>query len=124
MDDRLLIFGELFIKAVRDNTLFVTEGIIDGHMKSQVDREMHDKIKLMSPDDILLLKDFACRMIDLTMHNTLFMLEDNPDWVLSNQNAGVDNLNELSDGLSGELYTSDGWIGQFSNYPPSKGLEF
>lgn len=123
MENQLSAFGELFIQTVRDNTLFVAEGIVSGHMRSQRDRDMYERIKLMSIEDISFLKDFAYRMIDLTMHNTLFMLEDSPNWVLAKREEGVQDIAELSDGLSGELYTSDGWISKFSAYPPSKGLE-
>jgi hypothetical protein len=122
MDDKLSSFGNLIIKSVRDNSLFVLEGIISGHMKSQIDKEMHEKIKKMSKEDIETLKEMAYRMVDLTIHNLLFMFEDNPNWKISNEEEIIANLNELSDGLTGELYTSDGWISKFSNYPSSKGL--
>lgn len=121
MENTLQTFGESFIKSVRDNTLFVLEGIIGGQMKSPVDREMHDRIRSMSAEDIDVLKDFAFRMVDLSLHNMLFMLESNPNWVLSSKDERQ-NLSQMSDGLSGELYTSDGWISNFSKYPPSKGL--
>jgi hypothetical protein len=122
MDNKLSLFGELLIKSVRDNSLFVLEGVISGHMKSQIDKEMHEKIKKMSKEDIDTLRDMAYRMVDLSLHNLLFMFEDNLSWKISNEADGIENLNELSDGLSGELYTSDGWIINFSDYPLSKGL--
>ena len=43
----------------------------------------------------------------------LFMIEGDPELQLIFQ--GVD-LKEVSDGLSGELYTEDGWIQKFSEY--------
>lgn len=122
MNNNLSNFGDLFIKSVRDNTLFVLEGIINGHMQSPVDKEMHEMINRMSSENIEILKAVGYRMIDLALHNVLFMFENNPDWKLTNEDVGVADLNELSDGLSGELYTTDGWIRQFSNYAPSKGL--
>jgi hypothetical protein len=68
------------------------------------------------------LRDVAYRMVDQALHNTLFMFEQNTDWKISNEKQGISSLNNLSDGLAGELYTEDGWIHQFSEYPASKGL--
>jgi hypothetical protein len=122
MEKKLDLFGNLFIKSVRDNSLFVLEGVIDGHMKSSIDKEMHEQISKMSNNDILLLKEMAYRMVDLCLHNTLYMLEENQSWRLSSEEEGISNIADLSDGLSGELYTEDGWIRRYSQYPPSKGL--
>lgn len=115
-------FGRLFIESVRDNTLFVLEGIISGHMKSQIDKEMHEKVNTLSNQDLDLLKKVSYRMIDLSLHNMLVMFEDNQQWVISSSDDHGLDLKEVSDGLAGELYTSDGWIKQFSEYPPSEGL--
>lgn len=122
MDNRLSGFGDLFIKSVRDNTLFVLEEIISGHMKGSIDKEMHERIQVMSVDDVNFLKDVVYRMVDLTMHNALFMFEENQEWKISNEAQGVSDLNSISDGLAGELYTTEGWIHGLSEYPPSKGL--
>lgn len=122
MDERLSLFGEMFIKAVRDNTLFALEGVISGHMKSESDLKMHDRISKLSTDNISLLREFAYSMVDLSLHNMLFMFEENPDWKLSNPEIGISDLNSISDGLAGELYTSDGWIDQYSEYSSSEDL--
>jgi hypothetical protein len=74
----------------------------------------------MTKEDVEILRDMAYRMVDLTIHNVLFMFEDSPSWKISNEQEMITSLSELSDGLAGELYTSDGWISKFSNYPPSK----
>ena len=44
----------------------------------------------------------------------LFLFEEYPEWKLIDENQN--NLAELSDGLSGELYTENGWIKKFSSY--------
>jgi len=122
MDDNLSSFGELFIGKVRDNSIFVIEGVISGHMKSPIDKQLHDKVSKFSKEDLQLLKDFLYRMVDLTLHNTLLMLEENSEWVLANSNLEVININDLSDGLTGELYSDEGWIRRFSKFSPSIGL--
>lgn len=45
------------------------------------------------------------------MHNMLFMLEEHEE--IEMLYAG-ENIVEESDGLSGELYTEDGWIEKYS----------
>ena len=52
-------------------------------------------------------------IVDFSLDSMLFMFEGHPDLQLVFQ--GVD-LKEVSDGLSGELYTEDGWIQKFSKY--------
>lgn len=47
----------------------------------------------------------------VTIDNMLCMLEDNEDFALIKDG---ENIAELSDGLSGELYTEDGWISKYS----------
>lgn len=121
MEEQLSSFGNLFIESVRDNTLFVLEGIISGHMKSKVYKEMYEKINRMSEQDRELLMDFAYRMVDLSLHNMLFMFEASKEWIISDSENTI-NIAEDSDGLSGELYTDDGWIHRFSNYKRSNGL--
>jgi hypothetical protein len=120
MEKLLSNFGEQFIKSVRDNTLFVLEGIISGHMKSDTYKLMHQEIIKMPEVQVALLRDLAYRMVDLSLHNILFMFENNADWTIAGKSGGVNDINTLSDGLAGELYSEDGWINQFSGYPKSK----
>lgn len=122
MDERLSEFGHLFIEAVRDNTLFVLEAIIDGSMKGDVNRQMHDEIRELPSETIDLIRDFSYRAVDLCLHNMLFMFEENDEWKLSKPSAGISDLKQISDGFPGKLYTADGWIRRFSEYKPSRGL--
>jgi len=119
MSEILNEFGELFIKQVRDNSISILEKTIRGEMRAPADQELHRKISSLSNAEIEILKETAYRMVDLTLHNMLFMFEQSKAWVIANPKEGVQSLSELSDGLAGELYTSDGWIQQFSGYPSS-----
>ena len=50
-------------------------------------------------------------MVDATLHNTLFLFEQELDgWQISNPDEEIDSIANISDGLSGELYSSNGWI--------------
>lgn len=119
MNDMLNEFGELFIKQVRDNSISVLEKAIAGEMKAPADQVLHQKISSLSNEQIEILKETAYSMIDLTLHNILIMFEQSKAWVVSNPKGGVESLSVLSDGLAGELYTSDGWIQQFSKFSSS-----
>ncbi len=121
MKEKLTLFGNDFVKSVRDNTLFVLEGIISGHMKSAIDKDMFKKIKSLSSEEQDLIRDLAYRMVDLTLHNMLFMFENNDHWEIISKEDKSD-IAEISDGLAGELYTDDGWIKKFSEYQISRGL--
>jgi hypothetical protein len=120
MEAHLSEFGESFIKRVRDNSIFVFEGIISGHMKDSESKALHERLKEMSDEEVALLRKFAYKMVDLTIHNTLFFFEQSiGKWKISNQERQIGDLANISDGFSGELYTEDGWIKKYSRYNSS-----
>ncbi|MBO9204001.1 MULTISPECIES: epimerase [Niastella] len=119
MNEQLLNFGKQYIKEVRDNSIYTLENIINGKMKGELNQEMFRLINNLPQAQVELLKRVAYRMIDLTLHNTLNMFEQSDSWAISNVSEGVESINDISDGLAGELYTEDGWIKQFSEYPSS-----
>lgn len=65
----------------------------------------------LSSDDIEIVIWLIPEIVDVSLHNMLFMIEENDDIELLFEN---ENLKEISDGLAGELYTEDGWIDKFS----------
>lgn len=57
--------------------------------------------------------------IDDVVHNFLWMLEQHEDIDLlcgEDDESAKENVRDLSDGLTGEIYTEDGWIAKFSRY--------
>ena len=117
MEKELSDFGELFIENVRDNSLFVFEGILSGHMKGVESKNLCEKLNGLSAQELALIKQIAYKMVDLTIHNTMFFFEQGIDgWKISNSEKNVDDLTSISDGLAGELYTEDGWIEKYSKY--------
>ena len=58
-----------------------------------------------------LINELIPQVVDLCLHNMLCMFEEHEDFVIS---IDEENLNDLSDGLAGELYSADGWISRFS----------
>ena len=68
-------FGKDFVKSVRDNSLFVFEGTVSGHMTSTSDRKLHEAINNLKNEDVELIRQIVYKMVDSTIHNTLFFFE-------------------------------------------------
>lgn len=83
-------FGEQLMKEVRDRSIRYTiahqKGVSEETIKEIVDITIHSFLNYISNEE-----------------NVKFLVEQ-------------EDICELSDGLSGELYTSDGWIERFSSY--------
>ena len=107
-------FGKVYINQVRDNSLFLLNAIITGHMTDNKSQLLHNQLKNFSDKEIELIHQLSTYLIDNTLHNVLFLFEEYPEWKLIDEDQN--NLAELSDGLSGELYTENGWIKKFSSY--------
>ncbi|WP_316800436.1 hypothetical protein [Pedobacter frigidisoli] len=116
---KLETLGREFIGTVRDNSIDEYLSIKRGDMKSAdaqntfkayttIDKQFQDKI-----DQVVL------NIIDRVLHNALSMFEQSTDFTICEKEEIDPNLDivEFSDGLSGELYSEDGWIKQYSKYP-------
>jgi hypothetical protein len=115
-------FGKILIEEVRDRVLHLGELIRDGHMNSIENKDLYNRIKKLSPECQEVLKDFACALVDKTIHHSLWMIEQNDEYDLvkySKDKSPPLSLRDISDGLCAELYTEDGWIEKYSKYPPT-----
>lgn len=113
MENILDEFGKILITEVRDGTIDSMNKMIDGTMKGTTAKLIRKKIAILNNEQIEILKWLIPEIVDFSLDSMLFMFEGHPDLQLVFQ--GVD-LKEVSDGLSGELYTEDGWIQKFSKY--------
>ena len=113
MEDVLNEFGKILITEVRDGTIDSMNKMIDGTMKGTIAKLIRKKISILDKEQIEVLKWLIPEIVDFSLDSMLFMFEGHPDLQLVFQ--GVD-LKEVSDGLSGELYTEDGWIQKFNEY--------
>ena len=113
MENILDEFGKILITQVRDGTIDSMNKMIDGTMKGTTAKLIRKKIAILNNEQIEILKWLIPEIVDFSLDSMLFMFEGHPDLQLVFQ--GVD-LKEVSDGLSGELYTEDGWIQKFSKY--------
>ncbi|MEW8078334.1 MAG: hypothetical protein AB2748_19045 [Candidatus Thiodiazotropha endolucinida] len=81
---------------------------------------MSKQLSAFSEDEKDVIRNVVVSSIDDVIHNFLWMLEQHEEdinlYCSADEESGSENVNELSDGLSGELYTEDGWIAKFSKY--------
>ena len=65
----------------------------------------------MNDEQKSLISDIIPQIVDLSIHNMLCLFEEHDEFQII---VDGENIADISDGLSGELYTSDGWIEKFS----------
>ena len=104
-------FGELFINEVRDNTIDCFEKIFNGTMKGITAREIQEKTEKFKDSEKKEILWIITKAIDQCIHNMLFMAEEHDEIEIVYEG---ENIAEISDGLSGELYSEDGWIEKYS----------
>ncbi|EMO4163627.1 hypothetical protein [Morganella morganii] len=117
--DALVFFGEKLIKSVRDQAVFEFEATLSGKIKSERAIRLYSEISGFDKHQIDILRKFVFTSIDNVIYNTLNMLEQNEDnmrLLISQDGDNEKNVVEISDGLSGELFTENGWIEKFSKY--------
>ena len=110
------VFGQLLMKYVRDETVSTWDRMIDGQLKGLTAQEVSKKTSDLSEEQLEVIKWMTPKIIDEGLHNLLFMFEECEELFLglAKEKGRYEDIKEKSDGLSGELYTEDGWIKRFS----------
>lgn len=110
-------FGALLMERVRDTSIDEMKDRVihskNGPISKEinriaVDRSISDKEKLLAIIPIA---------VDYAIDNFLWMLEDERIFQLLFKDPETGNqvdINAISDGLSGEIYSDEGWINRFS----------
>ncbi|WP_424407738.1 hypothetical protein [Pasteurella sp. PK-2025] len=109
-------FGKVYIDDVRDRTILLLENILKGQVNAPRFKDLQENLNQLGVEEIELIKYITISLIDNTLHNTLCLFEEYPEYELISDG---ENIIDLSDGLSAELYTDDGWIKKYSKYPSS-----
>jgi len=112
-------FGQLLIASVRDPGISKLESFMRGELKSHSAQTMWESVKDFTPQQREVLRKIVIWSIDRTMHDFLWMFEQSENFSIgtSPSSGGSVKLAEVSDGLGGELYSEDGWISRFSQFP-------
>ena len=117
MKDILDRFGQLLVSEVRDVAVAVALKSLRGQMQDQASKQLEAELAKVPESTLNLLEAFATDLVDSTLHDLLSFFEGTEDFLIAfqeNENDLVD-LNEISDGLAGELVTEEGWISRFSD---------
>jgi GH25 family lysozyme M1 (1,4-beta-N-acetylmuramidase) len=116
-------FGKYLIREVRDRTLEINELIMQGNMGSRENQALYKLTENLSDEIKVIINKYILKNVDSTLHYFLWLIEQHDDLDLTyytdEQKLSPYSLKEISDGLCGELYTEDGWIAKYSQYPPS-----
>ena len=104
-------FGCDVMRMVRDRSIERFEKIQLGQLRSKRAVELHGLFLLFDEAQKSAVKELVFESIDSAIFNFLFMFEENEGRRL--MVADVD-VSAVSDGLSGELFTDDGWISRYS----------
>lgn len=104
-------FGSILMSDVRDRTIRLFDKKLQGAMKDEESKKLYERTLNLSDEQKKLLEDMIPKVVDLSIHNMLCMFEDHTEFEIVKDG---ENIVEMSDGLIGELYTSDGWISQYS----------
>lgn len=115
-DEFVRAFGNSLMNSVRDPAIVSTRTILEGNCLAAEDRIFLKLLEGLSIESKQLLEQLVTKTIDLTIFSFLSFFEQQQEFVLAAQSEDeLLNLNELSDGLGGELWGKVGWIQQFSN---------
>lgn len=112
METNLDLFGKILISEVRDRTIRVFDKRINGLMKDEASQQLSKEFQDFNVFQREFVYKIVSQITDLSVHNMLCMFEEHNEVELV---LNGEKLTEESDGLSGELYTEDGWIKRYSN---------
>ncbi|MBP9878295.1 MAG: hypothetical protein KBF71_08200 [Alphaproteobacteria bacterium] len=124
MDKGLILdqFGEIYIHFVRDKVMRDFLKTQAGKIKSKTGISLYEKLSKLDPEVLLTMNEVVLDTLDTTIDYVLWMIEQHEEYDLiryTDDEKNYVSLRDISDGLSGELYTEEGWIEKFSSYEPS-----
>lgn len=121
-EDPLDIFGRFLMENLRDKAIYQLERLIHSKIKAPSSLSLQEELSKFTDDEINLIRKLFLDSIDSGIHDFLFAVQEVNDLEEEDINIIVngENIAALSDGLQGELFTEEGWILQYSEYPDSE----
>lgn len=114
------LFGEELMYNVRDYCLDQFHNSINREANTDTKKSFQKNFSSFTPEQQIFIKNLVSELTDAALHYFLWMFQNSENFELSYHDSNITtNLNNISDGLCGELYTEDGWIEKYSKYPPS-----
>lgn len=107
---------------VRDKTINYWEMVFEGKMKDQESKLFYEVISKMDKENQKWLKKIIVQTVDKSVFNLLWLFEEEEKYSIL-QNETEEKIEEISDGLTGELFSEDGWIAKYSTKETNDVLE-
>lgn len=109
-------FGEIIMTQVRDRSIREWDKTLEGLMKGAKSQKYSEMFNNMTLEQQECIKTMISQVIDTTIHFMLWAFEQSNsiDIGFKLDSGKIERLQDESDGLSGELYTEDGWIAKYS----------
>ena len=105
------------MKRVRDKAIEDWEKLISGQMKGARADRIRQQLLSFGPEQKDALTKLLPQIVDTTLYHLLWSLEQQETFELMarDNNGELQSIRNISDGLSGELYSDRGWISRFSS---------
>jgi hypothetical protein len=119
-------FGKLLIEHVRDHSIHDVQRLVSGKLVGREQRAMHRALEgaALRADQFEVVGRLLANAIETTMANFLNFLHENEFGVVYRDDRGREHdVQAMSDGLAGELYSEAGWIAKFSEFKEGAAIE-
>ena len=104
-------FGKRLIEEVRDRVIRGMKLRMQGQMKDIDSKKLEENISVLNENGRQIIENIIQQTVDLALHNILCLIDEDK---YINITVNGKSISDVSDGLSGELYTEDGWIQRYS----------
>lgn len=81
--------GKVLMDRVRDNTTASVDQMLDGTMKGITAQKIQEKIKVFDKEQMETVEWLVVQVVDLCLHNMLWMVEQEEEITLLYQGAGL-----------------------------------
>lgn len=116
MSEALDKFGRVLMTQVRDATISDWHKLVTGNMKGERAQQIRAMFTSFSSEQRNVLLSLVPEVVDTVLHHLLWTLErvDDVRLAVKTTEGEVASIREQSDGLAGELYSTNGWIARYS----------
>jgi hypothetical protein len=119
MNEQLDKLGILVIRHLHDKILREADTLLSGASKAPAAQSIQSSVCTLSEAHKEAIRQLVLRATITGIHDYLFAVQSSLESEVKFTANGVD-LSDLSDGLHGELFGQNGWIGRFSQYKNEK----
>lgn len=111
--EQLDTVGRLLMKHVRDDAIQHCDMV---RLKGERAHEIRRRLAEGGPEAERVLAEMIPEIVDAVLRSLLWAMDQQQELMLGLRDASgqITDVNALSDGLAGELYSSEGWIARFS----------